>query len=71
MDEISGLFFKTRSRTTAKEEAGARWRKLALERGKQRLTDSTLETGGRRPNDDIDHFVGAALYLSECIWLCF
>ena len=61
---------KTRSRTTAKEEVGARWRKLALERGKQRLTDSTLETGGwgggRRPNDDIDHFVGEALYLSKC-----
>ena len=38
--------FETRSRTTAKEEVGARWRKLALERGKQRLTDSTLETGG-------------------------
>ena len=31
---------------TAREEGGARWRKWELGRGKQRLTDSTLETGG-------------------------
>ena len=31
---------------TAREVAGARWPKLELETEKQRLTDSTLETGG-------------------------
>ena len=31
---------------TAREEGGARWRRWELGRGKQRLTDSTLETGG-------------------------
>ena len=40
------LLIKHRSRMTAREGVGARWQKLGLEREKQRLTDSTLETGG-------------------------
>ena len=39
------FFFKLRSKMTAREGVGARWRKLELEREKLRLTDSTLEIG--------------------------